>query len=35
MALTGTNQHPYYGTDLKYSYKIHLQAVAWPEIKVK
>lgn len=35
MALIDTNQYPSYSTDLKYSFKVHLRAVAWPEMEVK
>lgn len=32
MALTDSEQHPFYGADLKCSFsKVHLRAVAWPE----
>ena len=32
MALTDSEQHPFYGADLKCFFsKVHLRAVAWPE----
>lgn len=32
MALTDSEQHPFYGADLKCSFsRVHLRAVAWPD----